>query len=145
MIVYLDASAIVKRYLAEAGSAAVDRLIAQAEVLGTSLISRAEVAAALARATRLGVIQSPEVEKARELFEAEWADWVTTPVTNSLVIRADALAWQHSLRGYDAVHLASCLLWQEGLGERVKLATFDRELWQAGQAVRLEVWPLSLP
>ena len=145
MIVYLDASAIVKRYLAEAGSAAVDRVIAQAEVLGTSLISRAEVAAALARATRLGIIRSPEVEKARELFEAEWADWVTTPVTNSLVIRADALAWQHSLRGYDAVHLASCLLWQEGLGERVKLATFDRELWQAGQAVGLEVWPLSLP
>ena len=145
MIVYLDASAIVKRYLAEAGSAAVDRLIAQAEVLGTSLISRAEVAAALARATRLGVIRSPEVEKARELFEAEWADWVTTSLTNSLVIRADALAWQHSLRGYDAVHLASCLLWQEGLGERVKLATFDRELWQAGQAVGLEVWPLSLP
>jgi predicted nucleic acid-binding protein len=145
MIVYLDASAIVKRYLAEAGSAAVDRLIAQAQVLGTSLISRAEVAAALARATRLGVVRSPEVEKARELFEAEWADWVTTPVTNSLVIRADALAWQHSPRGYDAVHLASCLLWLEGLGERVKLATFDRELWQAGQAVGLEVWPSSLP
>ena len=50
MILYLDASALVKRYVDEPGSPDVREAIARAEVAGTALISRAEVAAALARA-----------------------------------------------------------------------------------------------
>ena len=48
MIVYLDASALVKRYVEEAGSDEVASLIDGATVVGTSIVSRAEVAAALA-------------------------------------------------------------------------------------------------
>ena len=55
MILYLDASALVKRYVAERGSREVIGLTTAAEIVATSLISRAEVAAALARAVRLGV------------------------------------------------------------------------------------------
>ena len=52
MILYLDASALVKRYVAEPGSVEVNEAISRAEVTGTALISRAEVAAALAKAVR---------------------------------------------------------------------------------------------
>jgi len=45
---------------------------------------------------------------------------------------------------YDAVHLASALLWQEKLNMPVTLATFDRELWLAGQKSGMEVWPTEL-
>lgn len=37
MILYLDASALVKRYIAEAGSAEVGEAIAKAEMVGTVL------------------------------------------------------------------------------------------------------------
>jgi predicted nucleic acid-binding protein len=47
------------------------------------------------------------------------------------VERAEALAWEHGLRGYDAVHLASALTWQESVGEQIVLATFDQQLWEA--------------
>jgi predicted nucleic acid-binding protein len=50
MIPYLDASALVKRYVQEPGSEEVSRLIARARVVGTSAITRVEVTAALARA-----------------------------------------------------------------------------------------------
>jgi len=43
MIAYLDASALVKRYVAEAGSTEVNGLIGEVEALGTAVISRAEV------------------------------------------------------------------------------------------------------
>lgn len=39
MIVYLDASALVKRYVAETGSREVAALTATAEALATSLVS----------------------------------------------------------------------------------------------------------
>lgn len=48
MILYLDASALVKRYVSEAGSADVNALIMQTGAeAGTASISRAEVAAAI--------------------------------------------------------------------------------------------------
>ena len=56
MILYLDASALVKRYVKERGSQEVIALTAAAGAVATSLVSRAEVAAALARAVRLGVL-----------------------------------------------------------------------------------------
>jgi predicted nucleic acid-binding protein len=49
VILYLDASALVKRYVMEAGSKDVISLTAAAAAVATSLVSRAEVAAALAR------------------------------------------------------------------------------------------------
>lgn len=39
MIVYLDASALVKRYLAERGSPEVKALLIRAEAIGTSLMA----------------------------------------------------------------------------------------------------------
>jgi predicted nucleic acid-binding protein len=49
--VYLDASALVKRYVAEAGSKEVGgHLVADASVVGTVILSGTEVVAALAKA-----------------------------------------------------------------------------------------------
>jgi len=65
-------------------------------------------------------------------------------VTESLVARADNLAWEHGLRAYDAVHLAAALIWQAALGEPVTVATFDKQLWQAARAIGLAIWPQLL-
>ena len=62
-------------------------------------------------------------------------------VTEALVERADALAWEHGLRGYDAVQPASALAWQESVGEEIVLATFDQQLWEAAQQTGLKPWP----
>ena len=144
MIVYLDASALVKRYLAEAGSAEVDALVGQATVVATSLISRAEVSAAISRAVRSKLVGRQEAEEALTSFRREWDELAGTEVTKSLVGMADTLAWEHGLRGYDAVHLASALLLRDHLGQLVTLATFDRELSGAAPRVGLAAWPERL-
>lgn len=141
MIVYLDASALVKRYTTEAGSVETNRLIAQARVVGTCLISRAEVAAAIAKAVRVKLLPRDEAVAALRVFRAQWADLVRLQLTETIVAQADALAWEHGLRGYDAIHLAAALFWQETMGEVITLATFDRPLWQAGQSVGMLAWP----
>jgi predicted nucleic acid-binding protein len=71
-------------------------------------------------------------------------DYARLRSTESLLSRADDLAWHHGLRGYDAVHLAAALLWQDALEESVTLATFDRPLWQAGRHSDLAVFPTEL-
>ncbi|MBN1583849.1 MAG: type II toxin-antitoxin system VapC family toxin [Anaerolineae bacterium] len=141
MIVYLDASALVKRYVFEAGSTQINHLLERADVVGTAAISRAQVAAALAKAARMGVVDRNEAEAALQVFRAEWVNLVRLQLTEAILTQADTLAWEHGLRGYDAVHLATARFWQSSLGEPVTLATYDRQLWQAGEAVGLAVWP----
>lgn len=64
-------------------------------------------------------------------------------VDERTIERAEAYAWQFGLRGYDAVHLASAVMWQEASGEPVMLATYDRQLWEAAAQVGLQVLPES--
>jgi uncharacterized protein len=141
VILYLDASAIVKRYIRESRSKEAGALIDGAVAVATSMVSRAEVAAAFARAVRLGVLDDPAGRRAQRRFAGEWPDYVRIPLTEALVARADSLAWNHGLRGYDAVQLASALAWQDSIGQDVVLATFDRQLTKAGTAAGLRVWP----
>jgi predicted nucleic acid-binding protein len=145
MILYLDASALVKRYVAEAGSAEVGAAISQAAVTGTALVSRAEVAAALGKAVRVNALTQEEALAALQVFRNDWADLVRIQLTEMVIARADMLAWDHGLRGYDAVQLASALAWQDALGETVTLATFDRHLWAVAQSAGLAGYPADLP
>jgi predicted nucleic acid-binding protein len=145
VILYLDTSAAVKRYVTEPGTALVHQAIEASSMVGTGLISRAEIAAALAKAARVGVLLPDEAEAALEAFRMEWPDFIRVQITEALVARADSLAWQHGLRGCDAVHLASALIWQEGIGEPVTLATFDRRLWESARQSGLFVFPDDLP
>ena len=144
MIVYLDASALVRRYVSEAGSSEVNALLTTVAVAGTSVVSRAEVAAALAKAVRVGVLSRDEAQSAFQTFTVDWENLARLQMTEVLAARAAALAWEHGLRGYDAVHLAAALSWLEMLGEPVLLATFDRQLWQGAQTAGLTPWPAGV-
>jgi predicted nucleic acid-binding protein len=141
MIFYLDASALVKRYVAETGSPEVHALLATVAVAGTSVISRAEVAAALAKSVRVDVLTRNEAKSAFQVFTVDWENLARLQMTEVLAARAATLAWEQGLRGYDAVHLAAALSWQEMLGEPVVLATFDRQLWQGAKTTGLTPWP----
>ena len=145
MILYLDASALVKRYVVEPGSTEVNGAIAGAEITGTALISRAEVAAALAKAVRIDALTDDEALAGLQVFRNEWPDLVRIQVTELVVSRADSFAWEYGLRGYDAIHLAAASVWQDAMGERVALATFDRQLWTASEQVGLTAYPADLP
>jgi uncharacterized protein len=144
MIVYLDASALVKRYVAETDSDSVNSLIAQSSAVGTAAISRAEIAAAFAKAVRMKALTGIEAKSALQAFNSEWESLIRIQITDILIGRAANLAWEHGLRGYDSIHLAAAIFWQEMLGEPVTLATFARQLWKGAQTGGLTAWPDGL-
>ena len=140
----MDASALVKRYVTERGSAETIELTTTADVVATSLVSRAEVAAALAKAVRSGLLSDDEARRAQRIFAGEWPDLARIPLTEALVARAETLAWDHALRGYDAVQPASALTWQESVGADIVVATFDTQLWKAARQAGMKAWPENL-
>lgn len=85
MIVYFDASALVKRYIEEAGSDFVRQTADEAQIIATTGISRVEVTAALARASRLGALSPDEARHARELLGSDWKDWLQIPADEGVL------------------------------------------------------------
>ena len=145
MILYLDSSALVKRYVSELGSQETKAAIEAASVVGTVVVSRVEVAAALAKAVRMDALPQSEAWASLQVFRAEWNNFVQVQATQTVVARADTLAWEQGLRGYDAVHLAAAMVWQESMHQAVTFLTFDRRLWNAVRSVGLTPGPPDLP
>jgi predicted nucleic acid-binding protein len=98
----------------------------------SSRLVYAEGRAALAMAYRLKRVDEDELRTAVEDFETLHRQLDMVEVTESLVRDAGSLAEQFSLRGYDAVHLASARLVHD---PDTVLAAGDKNLLEAAQAL----------
>lgn len=143
MILYLDSSALVKRFVDESGSVAVVSALAEASAVLTSLIAYPEIRAALARAVRMGRLDGRVLDALVVELDRVWAALDVVEVTDALAHRAGELAQAHGLRGYDSVHLAAALMATESLGSGIDLrfGAFDAALCTAARACGLEVVP----
>jgi hypothetical protein len=116
---YLDASAVVKRYSPETGSAWIKALVEPpaGHIIVLSEMTLAEVAAALAakhRAPR-GITRG-ERDRALGLFLSHCdATYELIALSRRIIDRAVKLTQNHKLRGYDAVQLATALITNEAL------------------------------
>lgn len=144
-MLYLDSSALVKCYAVEAGTLETIDRIDEAELVATSAITRIEVTSALARAVREGILPVRAGREAYDAFGREWPSLVQVPVTERVLARAQELLWGRGLRAYDALQLASALVWEERMAQPVTLATFDARLGGAALQAGMHVWPADAP
>lgn len=144
MTIYFDASALVKRYVNELGSAEVAAAFVQATVKATGMASGAEVPAALAKGVRTARLTPTEAGTALQDFWRHWPSFAKVTLDDGVVRRAGELAWRLGLCGYDAIHLASALQVATLTSNAVTVATFDEQLWKAAGQVGLAVMPANL-
>lgn len=144
-ILFLDSSAVVKRYVAEPGSDWIADLVAPARenIAQISVISGAEVIAAFTRRRRTGSLTEDQATRAIAEFTDDWTNlYDLVKADRELINRAMILAQRHSLRGYDAVQLASALE-VDALARQFQASfTFisaDRELNAAAEMEKLQV------
>jgi len=110
---YLDTSAMVKLYAQEDGTARVRALAdpSAGHDLYTVRLAGPEMVSALARKAQLGGISQNDASRATRLFRADWHSLYTiVEVAAAVCDRAMDLAQQHTLSGYDAVHVAGALV-----------------------------------
>lgn len=111
-VVYLDASAVVKRYVDEAGSSWIKLLIARNDspVFLTSRMTIVEVISALARRVREGSLTQDDFKLVEDAFRDDClGDYQIMPPTTEVIDLACELIGRHPLRAYDATHLASAM------------------------------------
>jgi uncharacterized protein len=139
-LVYFDASALVKLCVAEPGSELASALWNRADVVATSRLSDTEVRAALSAGERAGVLGAAERAQAVAAWERLWPALHLVEVSPQVLDRASALAGSngHSLRGADAVHLASALVLRH---DDAIFAVWDERVASAARAQSLRVLP----
>ncbi len=154
-MLYMDSSALVKRYLEERGSAKLNAKIteearARRRVL-TSVLSFAEMHAAMARKLReRPPLQAAQYHWATARFDSDWRNYLTRVDLTTLVLDLiPDLVKRHFLKGSDAVHLASALWVRESSefdkvkgisSETMIFATSDKQLARAAEYEQLEVF-----
>jgi uncharacterized protein len=140
-LVYFDASASVKLLAEEAGSDLAAQLWDGCDAAVASRLAYPEVRAALAAAARNHDLDTRELDEAERAWEGYWAATRPVELTAAVERRAGQLAKEHSLRGADAVHLASAL----AIGDPdLVVAVWDRRLHAGARAVGLRVAPAQL-
>jgi len=108
LIYFLDASALVKRYIREPGSDVV-RSLGRKRRLAASRISAVEVAAALWRRSREGDVTAAAVRSCLARLAADLVEIDIVEPRGAVLDIAAELVSRHPLRAYDAVQLASAL------------------------------------
>ncbi|MCA1707876.1 MAG: type II toxin-antitoxin system VapC family toxin [Actinobacteria bacterium] len=126
---YLDPSALVKRYVAEPGSDLVRESMDDAEFWFICRVGFVETIRAI------GLVAGVRAARAAK---AEWSTFGVIEVDQALVEHAAALALEHDLRSLDSIHLAAALMLPR---DNLKFVTWDRRLHQACDAEGLELIP----
>jgi predicted nucleic acid-binding protein len=138
VIFYLDASAVVKVYVAEAATDRVRDLVLAANGLLTVRISYAEVRAAFARAWRERLLSAADLRALTRAFDEDWTRYSVVEVSDAVVRQAASLSERHALRGYDAVQLAAALAVREGI-ETIRFVCFEERLARAARREGLAI------
>ena len=141
MILYLDTSALVKRYFKEPYS---DEVIAKwqaaAEIV-TSSVAYAETLAAIYRKKRESALKDNLVKEIADDLRADWNSFIRIQVNDELNEYIDKAINGHPLRGFDAIHLASAMIMNETFPDNVLFACFDQPLTQAAIREGIQTFP----
>ncbi len=109
-VLFLDSSAITKKYIKETGTVWTISLFRpkSANRIYIAEIALVEVVSALTRRYRGHSLSATDFTKVSNRFRRHFTDtFFKTEINLSVIEQASALAEKHALRGYDAVQLAS--------------------------------------
>jgi len=131
MTLYVDSSALIKRYVAEADSDDADAILLGDTEWVTGRHASIEVQLAIHR--RLG---EAELRIASMAFERDWQRTYVVGLDDVVYRRAAELGIATGSRSLDALHLAAA---ERARGRSVPIVTFDARLGQAARSLGFAV------
>jgi uncharacterized protein len=140
-IVYFDSSAFVKLLVEEDGTDLVAQLWDGCDAALSSRLAYPEVRAALAAAHRNNTLDADGLEVALQIWEEFWSATRPVELRTEVERHAGELAQLHSLRGADAVHLASALTVPK---LELVVAVWDKRLHGGARAEGLATAPATI-
>ena len=149
-MLYLDASALAKRYFAENGSEVVAARFESGERIFTSIISFAEIHSAIARKFRDKEFNEQELSRTRDAFQYDWLFSISNlDLDLNSMTALPRLVAAYSLRAGDAIHLSTAVWlkdtfrvgkWREKTEGTVEFGVSDNRLAKVAQECGFQVF-----
>jgi uncharacterized protein len=115
-MLYLDASALAKRYFHEKGSNVIAARFESGEPIFTSILSFAEIHSLIARKFREREYGRVELRRLRDAFENDWLFSLSKLQLDLNAMTAlPRIVENFPLRASDAIHLSSAVWLEDGL------------------------------
>lgn len=132
---YFDTSALIKRYVKEAGRREVLQFFRRNECV-TSVILPVELRGALRRRVSEATLDDKRVSEILIRFAADREFWTLVEVTSGVLTAAETLVATHPIRTLDAIHVASAQVFANRVGaaELIFLTADVRQLAAAAAA-----------
>ena len=144
MILYLDTSALIKKYFKETGSDEIISKWQEAEGIVTSSVAYAEALTSIYRKKRETKFGNDTLKIILDAFRRDWNSFIRVEVTDDLREWIDKMVSRYPLRGFDAIHLASALIVHDNLPEEFLFACYDKNLLRAAHKTGLKTLPASV-
>ena len=138
-MIYLDSSALVKRYLEEDGTDVIQSLLRETEVFATSKLTYPEILSAFRKKHRVGEMKRKTLEAVTDKFENDWEKIFVIEFHNELLQGVKKLIEKYPLRGADALHLASALWLDDTLKMGLTFVASDIGLLNAARSEALKI------
>ncbi len=131
MPLYVDSSALLKRYVDEPGRVLATRLLESDPSLFTARLTYVEVRRNLARH-----LSGSNLASMKRVFESDWQQFGVVEVDVTTITIAAELAEMSGVRSLDAIHLAAATR----LGRKTaRFLTFDVKQAQAARTLSFDV------
>ncbi len=138
-MIYLDSSALVKRYIEEEGSDKVNALLEDTSVAAASRLAYPEILAAITRRHRAAEIETGTFERIKKAFKVDWTSLTVIEMHKEVFQFIDEVIAKHALKGADSIHLSTALWLRKVTKEDVVFVASDLELLKAAKAEKLSV------
>jgi predicted nucleic acid-binding protein len=132
-VIFIDSSALVKRYVQEAGSDAVSRVMDDDSDWAASELARLETRVAICRQGSEGGTDS----EAQQRLAQDWDRFLSVPIDTACLASAQDIGCDHRVRTLDAIHLAAAMR----MPGDVAFLSFDQRQVEAALKLGLQVLP----
>ena len=137
-LAYFDTSALVKKYVQEAGSTRVRELLASYEFV-SSAIAPIEIHSAVRRRHRQGEISRQSYASILSRVKQDRLFWQLVEPVPQVLAKAEEIVMAYNVRTLDALHLASAMIIQDSIETTIPFVTADDRQLTAARACKLEV------
>ena len=141
MIIYCDTSALMKLFVSEQHTEAMQNIAAESTRLVVSQLTWPEMCAGLGLKQRTNQVDTKIALTALERLNTEWPRYSRLAVDEDLMVEAGELALRFGLRAYDSVQLASAQRIHRSLGNNLIFCCFDKQLNAAAAALAINILP----
>jgi predicted nucleic acid-binding protein len=137
-VIFLDASALVKRYIDENGSEKVRALMNSAERIMVSRLAWPEALSALMRRRPTLDLTDEEFSVLLGELRRDWHQFGVLEINDHTVDYVDRVIEKHKLRGADSIHLSSAIYLKQVTQLPILFVAADEELLKAARKERLK-------